>query len=224
MSVDVSSGRTPATSDPSRPNPTPVADIAPVLLVSLAWALILRKFQHGNVYELLGPFSLVVLALVFGRRPRAVLTWLRPSWSGAVFGLITGVAMSAATYPCYWLARTWFPFLEGEVSALYRGAQLGFSPTDIAWLWVVIFTEEVLWRGRCYRAFAKHVSPAWAGTLSVVVYATAQLGAGSWIVSLLALTCGGVWMVLRAHTGGLLAPLVSHLVFTTTVIIVYPVV
>lgn len=224
MATPVPHRQTPATRDAAPPTPTPFADIAPVLLVSLAWALILRKFQHGNVYELLGPFSLVVLALVFGRRPRAVLTLLRPRWLGAAVGLTTGVAMSAATYPCYWLARTWFPFLEGEVGALYRGAQLGFSPADVAWLWVVVFTEEVLWRGRCYRAFGKHFSPGWAGTMSVLVYAAAQLGAGSWIVSLLALTCGAVWMVLRARTGGLLAPLVSHLVFTTTVIIVYPVV
>jgi hypothetical protein len=31
-------------------------------------------------------------------------------------------------------------------------------------------------------------------------------------------------MALRIYTGGLLAPLLSHLIFTTTVIIVFPVV
>ncbi len=202
----------------------PLWDVAPILLVSLAWALILRKFQHGNVYELLGPFSLVVVAFVYGRNPKAVSTTLRPSWSAAVAGLGSGAFMALVTYPCYWVARGLYAPLEGEVSALYRGAQLGFSLGDVAWLCVVIAAEEVLWRGRCYRAFRKHTAASVASVSSVAIYAAAQLGAGSWIVAVLAAVCGSVWMGLRLYTGGLLAPLLSHLVFTATVIVFFPVV
>ncbi len=208
----------------SRPKPSIVSSIAPVLLVSFAWALILRKFQEGNVYELLGPFSLVVLVLVFGKRPGNIKTVLRPTWFGVAMGLATGVGMTILVYPCYWLARTWLPSLEPEVQLLYRGASWGFSPTDVVWLWVVVLAEEVLWRGKSYRAFGKHLSPVAAGALSVALYAAAQLGAGSWIVALLALTCGTIWMALRIYTRGLLAPLLSHLVFTTAVIISFPVI
>jgi membrane protease YdiL (CAAX protease family) len=220
---DTTSGL-PEHSDPQRPFFSPLLDIAPSFLVSLAWALILRKFQHGNVYELLGPFSLVILAFVYGRKPKTALTALRPTWSAALVGLGSGAVMTLATYPCYWLAQAIYPPLEREVSALYRGAQLGFSPTDVLWLCVVVIAEEVLWRGRCYRAFRRHAPVSVAAVSSVAVYSAAQLGAGSWIVAVLALTCGSVWIGLRIYTHGLLAPLLSHLVFTSTVIVFFPVV
>lgn len=212
--------------DPREPSsaPTAILDVAPILLVSLAWALTLRKFQHGNVYELLGPFSLVVLVFVYGRKPRSLWTTLRPTWLAAALGLGSGAFMALATYPCYWLVRELYPALEGEVRALYRGAQLGFSLGDVGWLFGVIVAEEVLWRGRCYRAFRKHTAAPVAVVSSVAIYSMAQLGAGSWIVAVLALTCGSVWMGLRLYTAGLLAPLLSHLVFTATVIVFFPVV
>jgi membrane protease YdiL (CAAX protease family) len=214
-------------SDPmeaSRPSPSPIFDVAPIFLVSLAWALILRKFQHGNVYELLGPFSVVILAFVYGRNPKSAITALRPTWSAAAIGLGSGAIMTLATYPCYWLARGMYPALEREVSALYRGAQLGFSLTDVVWLCLVVVAEEVLWRGRCYRALRRHTASSIAAVASVAVYSAAQLGAGSWIVAALALTCGSVWISLRIYTAGLLAPLISHLVFTCVVIVFFPVV
>lgn len=212
--------RSPANGDPRRAF---WSKLLPVLLTSLAWALILRKFQRGNVYELLGPFSLVVLAFTFGRRPRAIRTAFRPSRRALGLGLATGAVMTALVYPCYSVAQHWFPVLQAQVAELYRGARLGFAPSDLFWLWVVVLTEEVLWRGQCYRALTRRTSAPVAGVLSVLIYAAAQLGAGSWIVGLLAVTCGSVWMFLRWYTGGLLAPLLSHLIFTTTVIILHPV-
>jgi membrane protease YdiL (CAAX protease family) len=62
-----------------------------------------------------------------------------------------------------------------------------------------------------------------AGTLSVGIYVLAQAGTGSVVVALMALVCGTVWTVQRHYTNSLLSPLIAHLIWTPTVILLRPV-
>ena len=59
--------------------------------------------------------------------------------------------------------------------------------------------------------------------VSVLSYAAAQACSGSLIVGLLALCCGTLWTFERERTGSLIAPLLSHMIWTPVVILLRPV-
>jgi membrane protease YdiL (CAAX protease family) len=80
-----------------------------------------------------------------------------------------------------------------------------------------------LFRG-AWPSTLRHYMPApVAFGVSLVTYALAQAGTGSWIVVALAFACGTFWTLQRYYTGSLLSPLISHLIWSQTVLLLYPV-
>jgi membrane protease YdiL (CAAX protease family) len=82
-------------------------------------------------------------------------------------------------------------------------------------LWVVAIaapvTEEFLFRGVLYRAFAAHLRPLWANVLQAALFAAMHLEGltGSLVLLVLGLTLGTV----TRRSGGLLAAMVLHTIF-----------
>jgi membrane protease YdiL (CAAX protease family) len=187
-----------------------------------AWALLMRKFGGTDVYSLLGPYAaVVVLSASLLGRPRA-LDLLRPSLRGLGWGLGIGAAMVACTYPAYHLVAAQFPALRPVVASLYRATETTTLPEALAWVSVIVVAEETLWRGVGLHELTRHMGRAPAALLSVTSYALAQLGTGSWIVGLVALVCGTLWTLERIWLDDLFAALVSHWLWTTLVILLFP--
>ena len=88
---------------------------------------------------------------------------------------------------------------------------------------MVCIAEEMLWRGWLLALLERRVARGVALALSLVSYAAAQSASGSVVVVLAAVICGAIWLAERALTGSMVAPLVSHLVWTPVVIHFYPV-
>lgn len=61
-----------------------------------------------------------------------------------------------------------------------------------------------------------------ASLVSVSSCALAQLGTGSWVVGLVALVCGALWTLERVCTGSVLAALITHWLWTSIVIVLFP--
>ena len=107
--------------------------------------------------------------------------------------------------------------------AVGRTSTFALCNVTLPWVLAIIVAEELLWRGALLETFARRVSPPAAMALSVATYCVAQAGTGSWIVTLLALVCGTLWTLQRRLTRSLLSPLIAHLIWTPTVILLLPV-
>lgn len=189
----------------------------------VVWCLLIRRFGEGNVYAVVGPYACAVCALSVATDPRHTLAIMRPRLRPILIGLALGVLMTVLTYPVFKLARDLVPGLDGAVEGLYRGARSTTLPRALGWVVAIIFAEELLFRGAFPRALRRFVPERPAYALSLLCYVLAQLGTGSLIVGLLALVCGAVWTTQRVLTGSLLSPLIAHLIWSPTVILLHPV-
>ena len=191
----------------------------------VAWPFVLSRFGGDDVYTFLGAFALLVIATVmlFGRKERMLPKTGRELARDVGIGLAVGVVMTAGTYAAYAVVERVYPPLAGKVAGLYGDAhkeQLAFAV--VATL-AAIVAEEVLWRGPLFGMLKRRAGVAVAAALSLGTYTLAQSGSGSSVVVLAALVCGAIWLGERIYTKSIVAPLVSHLMWTVVVIHVLPV-
>jgi membrane protease YdiL (CAAX protease family) len=100
-------------------------------------------------------------------------------------------------------------------------------------LLVVVFAEELLFRG-CWLQLSSGAAAAngranvaafgaLPAALSLVSYALVQIGWGSFAVTLAAALCGAVFL-LEAHlTRSIIAPLITHAIWSSVVLLFHPV-
>ena len=198
--------------------------VAAAILV-LAWPIVLSRFGHDDVYRLLAPFAIFVTAvvLILGRRERVLPRETRDWRRDIAIGIGGGVIMTAGTYAAYAVLSRLIPGLSGVVKGLYVTA--GKESLVVALLSTIaaIIAEEMLWRGPLLRVLERRTSRALAIGISLATYTLAQVGSGSLIVALAALICGGIWSAERIWTRSIVAPLLSHLMWTLVVIHLIPV-
>jgi len=194
--------------------------------LAVTWGLMMRRFGGSDVYAVMGPFSLAVIGIVgilVHRRGDALWSWIALKARAAWIGLGVGVAMTLTTYALFHMAVVLVPPLDAEVEGLYALTRVERLPLALACTLLIIVAEELLWRGLMLDELERLMPRAAAQTLSVLSYGLAQLGSGSLVVFALAVVCGSIWMLERRFAGSLLAPLLSHLIWTPIVILVWPV-
>lgn len=195
-----------------------------LLALSLTWALVLARFGDGEIYGVMGGHALVVCVVVGWLRGAALRGVLRPRGGLVALGGLVGLTMIVGTYASFELVRRLLPEVAGYVSRLYRAAGADVPLVALAWTLVILTAEELLWRDAWVAVWTPRWGRARAAATSVLAFATAQVGSGSLIVVLLAVTCGAIWTALRVRTGSLVPSLVAHALWTPTVILLHPVV
>jgi membrane protease YdiL (CAAX protease family) len=195
------------------------------LLVALnvSWGLVMARFGHGDIYWVIGLHAMLVLAIVLALPAAMLRVTLRPRRSDVVLGLVAGVAMTVATYAVFDVARALEPSLATRVARLYRAAGTETPSVALAWVLVILTSEELLWRGAWIDVWSTRLGIATAAVTSVLAFAITQVGSGSIIVVLLAAVCGTIWTALRLHTGRVVASLIAHAIWTPVVILWNPV-
>jgi membrane protease YdiL (CAAX protease family) len=193
------------------------------LLAILGWFMLIQRFGEGDVYAVVGPYALIITLLLGGLRLKEMRRWFKPSARALWLGVAVGVGMTVLTYPVFQLASWAYPELDAQVQGLYTGARSTTLAKALAWVVVLDVAEEVLFRGVLAHELQGWLPERKAFMVSLTLYALAQFGTGSWIVAMLALVCGAVWTVQRIYTGTILSPLIAHLIWTPTVILLYPV-
>lgn len=193
-----------------------------VLASMIAWAAVLLSFGRSEVFAPLAACALAIIALLFSLDHRRLVPLLLPAPRAALIGLSTGALMTALTYPAYAVGVRLVPSLAGAVEAEYADTGIAHNLSLLPALVVIVFAEEVLWRGSLVALMPKAKVHEKA-LLSVLLYTACQTAHGSTVVVLVAAACGMVWVLLRLLTGSLIAPLLSHLVWTLTVMVLLPV-
>lgn len=196
---------------------------AGAILVAV-WPLALTAFRRADVYRVMGPFALAVIAVnvAFASAAGVKVVDRRRLGRDLAIGLACGAGMTALTYGAYAVGVRIIPGLAGRVTELYTASRSDEPGQAVAWTVVICIAEETLWRGWLLAPLSERIGRGAALAVSLATYAGAQSGSGSGIVVLAAGVCGAIWLAERALTGSLVAPLVSHLIWTPVVIHLVP--
>jgi len=137
----------------------------------------------------------------------------RPVFTGTGVGLVLG-----SVFLLGGLAVQDIPLLANQVVAI-----LAYT-TEVSWRLVVVIAlvnaiaEELFFRGALFSAFGRR-SPM---VFSTLLYVAAMMTAGNIMVGLAALVLGSVCAMERRATGGILAPVITHMVWGLMMVVALP--
>ncbi|GAA0644717.1 CPBP family intramembrane metalloprotease [Kutzneria viridogrisea] len=133
------------------------------------------------------------------------------SLRGPVLGpALLGVGAFAAFYGCALLARR-VPVLDRAITGVLSYAHRGSDRWVLATTLANGLAEELFFRGAVYEA----VQDKHPVALSTALYALATAATRNPALVLASLVMGALFAVQRRVTGGVLAPVVTHLVWST---------
>ena len=184
--------------------------LAGLALEVAAWRIVASG--RGSVWGLMvGVFAThgIVAAIVLppvgsGRQPLAL---------AVTVGLVSGIALWAATIAFVAIAVRWQPFRRAVADRYARAAEVSLPAAVAISLLVALPSEELFWRNLAQRRFgvsgeAIGAAVAWAG------YVVANVASGSLPFVAGAIVGGAVWGGLAWWTGGIAAGLASHGLWT----------
>jgi membrane protease YdiL (CAAX protease family) len=191
-----------------------------VLVIVVGWALGALLSRWIGLWLGVGLVALL-LGLLQARDLTQLRERLQPSPRALVVAAGGAAVMIAATFLLYDPLARLLPGLETYSAALYSVFR-NAPPLAAVALPLIILGEELVWRGAVQEAAARTRLPTLAPLAAAALYALAHAPAGSVLLTVLALICGLYWGLLRAVSGGLLAPLLAHLAWDAAVLLIRP--
>jgi membrane protease YdiL (CAAX protease family) len=194
--------------------------LAGPLVHAAAWTLVgLRRVSlaaaSGTTMAILGVLAALVGPVTGATRfERGAAIWL---------GLGTGAVLYVATVAFMAVARR-VPVVARHTAALY-GEREAASNTALFYGSVMVSAvgEELLWRGVVLGVLARSVgSPAAAALLSWAGFVAVNTMSRRVPIVLAALVGGGVWTALAWWTGGVIASIECHLLWSALMVALPP--
>ncbi len=137
----------------------------------------------------------------------------RPVLTGFVFGLAAGGIFLVGAL----LVRL-VPPLHDFVADVLAHANKGSLPLITLVTLVNGVAEEIFFRGGLFAAIGRRYPVA----ISTVVYAVATIATGNPMLVFAALTLGLLLALLRRSSGGILAPIITHITWSTLMLFLLP--
>lgn len=109
------------------------------------------------------------------------------------------------------------PGLAGQVRDVLEHAQQGSGPLVLMSTVAVGFSEELFFRGAAYAAIPRHQVP-----VTTVLYVLTTVVSGNPMLIFAAAVLGVVVGLQRRATGGVLAPILTHLAWSVTMLYALP--
>ncbi|HEY3036684.1 MAG TPA: CPBP family glutamic-type intramembrane protease [Streptosporangiaceae bacterium] len=188
---------------------------------AVAWWIVARK--RASVWVGLAPVLAAagIASLATGRVPLS--PDVSPAWAAAV-GLGAGMALFVGTRLFVWAVERVWPAFRRHAEAIYD-QRAGLSvPAAVGAALVVVAGEELFWRGLAQARFADWAGRTGGGLAVWGCYVAANAPSGSLPIVAAAVVGGAVWGALAWWTGGVLAALLCHGVWTSLMIALPPVV
>jgi uncharacterized protein len=193
-----------------------VAGVAGIALAAVAWRLVAGG---RDVWRTLPPmFAFLGLLAV----------WLAPSLDApapateraitatgeVAIGLVSGAVLYAATRVFVAIVGR-FPTFARHVAAAYgRAETISVTAALVLSVFVTAVGEELFWRGLVYRLGAERTSIGLAAVACWLLYVLANLPSRLLPIIAAAIVGGALWGALAWWTGGILAPMASHMLWT----------
>jgi hypothetical protein len=137
----------------------------------------------------------------------------RPVISGTVIGLLLG-----GVFVVGGLIARQIPVVAELITRVLHYTDQGSWRLTMAIALLGAIAEEMFYRGALYTALGRH-HPL---LISTVVYVIATLASGNLMLSFAAIFLGTVCALERRATGGVLAPILTHFVWTLVVLLALP--
>lgn len=192
-----------------------------VATVGFSIALVLREHVdpwRATAFAALASVSLSAWAL--GPRLCELFTVTTRS---AALAIGLGALLVAATHVAFHAVQVGSPALADSIGALYVSIDVGASrPTLLVLTAVVVLGEELVWRGVVVELMGARRSHVAIGAVSVGAYVLPQLAGHVPLLILAATGLGSLFAAQRIATGRLTEPLLTHLVWSLSVFVVFP--
>jgi membrane protease YdiL (CAAX protease family) len=176
-----------------------------------AWRIVVVR--HASVWGVMAMVTgaLGLLSLATGRLE--IVGHVGVAWAMSV-GVATGLGLYVATAIFLLIVRRW-PAMDRRVAEIYdlrKGLRLGTALLLVAGVYAP--GEELFWRGLVQGAIGGALSPAAGAALSWLAYIVVNAASGSLAIAAGAVVAGAVWTLLAFWSGGVLASILSHAIWT----------
>ncbi|MEP6973511.1 MAG: CPBP family glutamic-type intramembrane protease [Actinomycetota bacterium] len=137
-------------------------------------------------------------------------------------GLASGLILYAGTRVFVAIAGRWEPFHRHVVEKYEEAATVSLRRSLVLSLLIMVPAEELFWRGLFQARVDWSLVAAAAGLWTWVAYVGVNLTSGSLPIVAGAVVGGALWAGLAVWSGGMLASLVSHMLWTGLMLAVPP--
>ena len=160
------------------------------------------------------PVTLAAMAVaaVLVRPPIAATEVTVPT--ALAVGAASGVVLYLATRAFVAIASRWEPFRRATVDIYSEARPISLALALTLSVAVMVPAEELFWRGLVQPELAEHLDAATAAILTWLAYTAVNVPSRSVPIVLGAAVGGAVWAGLAWWSGGMLASLVSHILWT----------
>ena len=184
---------------------------AGALVEALGWRVVAAG--RASVWRLMPAVLLamgIVAALV--RHPIAASRVSGGEALGA--GVASGLLLYAATRAFVSVAGRWRAFRRHVVRAYEDAAEIPLAGSLALSLLIVVPGEELFWRGLFQARLDQSLVGAAAGVWTWLAYVGVNASSASLPIVAGAVVGGGLWTALAVWSGGVLASLASHMLWT----------
>jgi membrane protease YdiL (CAAX protease family) len=129
-------------------------------------------------------------------------------------GLSAGLALYVGTRVFVWLAARWTPFRRDVLEKYGQAGEVTMLTSFVLSLAIMVPAEELFWRGLFQGRLDDATTPAAAAVLAWLAYLVANAASRSLPIVAGAVVGGAVWAGLAWWSGGVLASLASHILWT----------
>ena len=129
-------------------------------------------------------------------------------------GLGAGLALYVGTRVFVWLAARWTPFRHDVLEKYGQAGEVTLATSLVLSLAIMVPAEELFWRGLFQGRLGDAMTPAAAAVLAWLAYLVSNAASRSLPIVAGAVVGGAVWAGLAWWSGGVLASLTSHILWT----------
>jgi hypothetical protein len=165
-------------------------------------------------------FAGMGILAVLARRPVAAS---RVSDAVAVgVGLASGLILYVATRVFVAVAGRWEPFRRHVVEKYREAGEVSLGESLVLSLAVMVPAEELFWRGMFQAQLGQSLGAVAAGVWAWLAYVAVNTASASLPIVAAAVVGGALWVGLAAWSGGVLASLASHMLWTALMLALPP--
>ncbi|MGZ8571232.1 MAG: CPBP family glutamic-type intramembrane protease [Actinomycetota bacterium] len=196
-----------------------IAVVVGLIVLMVAWWLVAtRRRQLWHVIPLvMAALGIIAILLMPAADPQV------SDGTALAVGAVSGIAMFLATRLFVGLAVLWKPFARHVEAAYREAAEEPFVRSLILSLLVSVPCEELFWRGLAQRTLAETWIGAGGAFVAVwLLYVVGNAPSRSLPIIAGAIVGGALWGALAWWSGGLIAPLASHVLWTGLMLVLPP--
>jgi membrane protease YdiL (CAAX protease family) len=185
--------------------------VAGAVATFVAWRIVVVR--HASVWGVMAVVTgtLGLLSLATGRLD--IVGHVGAAWAVGV-GVAGGLGLYGATAIFVLIVRRW-PAMDRQVAEIYdlrKGLRLATALLLVAGVYAP--GEELFWRGLVQGAIGGALTPAAGAALSWLAYIVVNAASGSLAIAAGAVVAGAIWTLLAFWSGGVLASILCHGIWT----------